>query len=159
VIARTPGKLDWRGVPKMRAASLPPPLLNRSAIGWPNMCWCQEYKSAHRTRLRVPTTTSHLGQEHRFGRSNPTSLSPPESVQTCDLSKWSKRAVTRYRCSPGCFTNDEASFGSREFRSRHHPCAVPRAGRTCSRHAASSRRARTWQPPCRPPARRRSTAR
>ena len=25
------------------------------------MCWCQEYKSAHRTRLRVPTTTSHLG--------------------------------------------------------------------------------------------------
>ena len=38
-----------------------PPLLNRSAIGWPNMCWCQEYKSAHRTKLRVPTTTSHLG--------------------------------------------------------------------------------------------------
>jgi hypothetical protein len=28
-----------------------PPFLNRSAIGWPNMCWCQEYKSAHRTRL------------------------------------------------------------------------------------------------------------
>jgi len=38
-----------------------PPLLNRSAIGWPNMCWCQEYKSAHRTRLRIPTTTSHSG--------------------------------------------------------------------------------------------------
>ena len=25
------------------------------------MCWRQDYKSAHRTRLRVPTTTSHLG--------------------------------------------------------------------------------------------------